>query len=67
MPFGAFVEILPGREGLCHISELEDFRVNTVEDVVQEGEVIPVQVKGIDGQGKISLSRRMAMADSAAE
>ena len=62
VPFGAFVEILPGREGLCHISELEDFRVGAVEDVVSEGQIIPVQVKGIDGQGKISLSRRMAMA-----
>ena len=67
MPFGAFVEILPGREGLCHISELEDFRVGSVDDVVQEDEVIPVQVKGIDGSGKISLSRRMAMAALAEE
>ena len=67
MPFGAFVEILPGREGLCHISELEDFRVGAVEDVVQEDEIIPVQVKGIDGAGKISLSRRMAMAAQAEE
>ncbi len=62
MPFGAFVEILPGREGLCHISELEDYRVASVGDVVSEDEIIPVQVKGIDAGGKISLSRRMAMA-----
>jgi polyribonucleotide nucleotidyltransferase len=62
MPFGAFVEILPGREGLCHISELEDYRVASVGDVVSEDEIIPVQVKGIDAGGKISLSRRMAVA-----
>ena len=67
MPFGAFVEILPGREGLCHISELEDFRVGSVDDVVSEDEIIPVQVKGIDNGGKISLSRRLAMAVLAEE
>jgi polyribonucleotide nucleotidyltransferase len=56
--FGAFVEILPGQEGLVHISELAPFRVSKVEDVVREGDEITVMVKGIDEQGKISLSRK---------
>jgi polyribonucleotide nucleotidyltransferase len=56
--FGAFVEILPGQEGLVHISELAPFRVSKVEDVVREGDEITVMVKGVDEQGKISLSRK---------
>ena len=58
MSFGAFVEILPGQEGLVHISELAPHRVEKVEDVIKEGETIAVKVKGIDEQGKISLTHK---------
>jgi polyribonucleotide nucleotidyltransferase len=56
--FGAFVEILPGTDGLVHISELDWNRVNRVEDVVKEGDEIEVKVTNIDKMGKIRLSRR---------
>jgi len=58
MTFGAFVEILPGKEGLVHISELADYRVDKVEDVVKVGDEITVQVIEIDNMGRINLSRR---------
>jgi len=58
MDFGAFIEILPGKEGLCHISELEYRRVDKVEDVLSEGDSVPVKVIGIDDQGKIRLSKK---------
>ena len=58
MAFGAFVEILPGKEGLVHISELADYRVNRVEDVVNIGDEVKVLVTEIDRQGRINLSRR---------
>ncbi len=61
LPFGAFVEILPGREGLIHISELEDYRVARVEDVVNIGDEVTVVVTEIDRQGRINLSRRQAL------
>ncbi|TSC96190.1 MAG: polyribonucleotide nucleotidyltransferase Pnp [Parcubacteria group bacterium Athens1014_10] len=60
MDFGAFVEILPKQEGLVHISELAPYRVAKVEDIVKEGEIIPVKVIRIDEQGKISLSLKQA-------
>jgi len=63
--FGAFVEILPGTDGLCHISELSDKRVNRVEDILHEGDEVPVKVLAIDRQGKIKLSRREALAELA--
>jgi len=56
--FGAFVEILPGRDGLVYISELENHRVARVEDVVKEGDVVFVKVIGVDDEGKIRLSRK---------
>lgn len=56
--FGAFVEILPGKEGLVHISELAYERVNRVTDILNEGDTVEVKVIEIDGQGKIRLSRR---------
>ncbi len=56
MEFGAFVEILPGKDGLCHISKLSRTRVAKVTDVVKEGDVIPVKVIEIDKQGRINLS-----------
>jgi len=64
MNFGAFVEILPGKEGLVHISELSDRRVEKVEDVVKIGDVITVKVMEIDHLGRINLSRRALLAGS---
>jgi len=54
--FGAFIEVLPGQEGLAHISELADYRVEKVEDIVKIGQVVPVKVKRIDDFGRISLT-----------
>ncbi|KKS65778.1 MAG: Polyribonucleotide nucleotidyltransferase [Parcubacteria group bacterium GW2011_GWC2_42_6] len=56
--FGAFVEILPGQEGLIHISELADYRVNRVEDIVKIGDTVTVKVKEIDDMGRINLTMR---------
>jgi polyribonucleotide nucleotidyltransferase len=61
--FGAFVEFMPGKDGLCHISELANFRVKQVEDIVKMGDEIWVKVLEIDEKGKIRLSRRAAMAE----
>jgi polyribonucleotide nucleotidyltransferase len=61
--FGAFVEILPGKDGLVHISELEHHRVNRVEDVVHEGDMVKVKVIGVDEEGKVRLSRKQALDD----
>ena len=61
--FGAFVEFLPDQEGLVHISELADFRVNRTEDVVKMGEEIWVKVLSVEDNGKVRLSRKAAMAD----
>ena len=62
--FGAFVECMPGKEGLVHISELADFRVRRTEDVVKEGDMIWVKCIGIDERsGKVRLSRRAAMKE----
>jgi len=58
MAFGAFVEILPGKEGMVHISEMADYRVDKVEDIVKVGDEITVKVIDIDNMGKIRLSRR---------
>lgn len=58
MSFGAFVEILPGKDGMVHISELADHRVDKVEDVVKVGDEITVKVIEIDNQGRVNLSRR---------
>ena len=58
MTFGAFVELVPGQEGLVHISKLDKTRVAKVEDVVQVGDVIKVKVVEIDEQGRINLSRK---------
>ena len=59
--FGAFVEILPGKDGMVHISELSDHRVPSVEDVVSLGDEITVIVKDVDATGRIALSRRMLL------
>lgn len=60
MNFGAFAEILPGQEGLIHISEIADRRIEKVEDVLKVGDIVPVKVKEIDSQGRINLSARLA-------
>jgi len=61
--FGAFVEILPGKDGLCHISELSNEFVRSVNDVVKMGEYIHVKVISIDDQDRVKLSRKQAMAE----
>jgi polyribonucleotide nucleotidyltransferase len=65
--FGAFVEILPGVDGLVHISQLDSERVNKVEDIVGMGDEITVMVTDIDGQGKIRLSRQAVLEGWTAE
>jgi len=61
--FGAIVEIMPGTEGLVHISQLDHTRVKKVTDVVKEGEEILVKVLEVDRQGKIRLSRKEALGE----
>ncbi|MFA6159774.1 MAG: polyribonucleotide nucleotidyltransferase [Parcubacteria group bacterium] len=58
MAFGAFVELLPGQDGLIHVSEIADKRVEKVEDYLEVGQIVPVRVKTIDDQGKISLTMK---------
>ena len=65
--FGAFVEILPGQDGLCHIGELADRRIAKVEDVCKVGDKMWVKVIAIDDRGRIKLSRKAAMAERDAE
>jgi polyribonucleotide nucleotidyltransferase len=64
--FGAFVEILPGTEGLVHISELQDGRTEKTEDVVKKGDVVAVKLLSIDEKGRLRLSRKAALAEMAA-
>jgi polyribonucleotide nucleotidyltransferase len=61
--FGVFVEITPGVEGLCHISELSDSFVKNVDDVCKVGDLVPVKLLSIDDQGRLKLSRRAALAE----
>jgi polyribonucleotide nucleotidyltransferase len=61
--FGAFVEFLPGKDGLVHISELANFRVKRTEDIVKEGDDITVKCLGVDEKGRVRLSRKAAMED----
>ena len=61
--FGAFVEFLPGKDGLVHISELANFRVKNTEDVVKIGDEISVKCLGVDEKGRVKLSRRAAMEE----
>lgn len=60
-PFGAFVEILPGKDGLLHISEIEKHRINKVEDVLHLGDTVEVKCVEIDGSGKVRLSRKVLL------
>ena len=64
MNFGAFVEVLPGKEGLVHISQLAKERVARVEDVVKPGDEILVKVVEIDRLGRINLSRKAALLEA---
>jgi polyribonucleotide nucleotidyltransferase len=61
--FGAFVQVLPGKDGLVHISELADFRVNKVEDICKMGDKMWVKCIGIDDRGRVKLSRKEAMRE----
>lgn len=63
MDFGAFVEIFPGTDGMVHISELAEGRVNNVSDILSEGEKVLVKVLAIDPRGKIKLSRKAAIGE----
>ena len=65
--FGAFIEILPGKDGLCHISELSDGYVNSVADVCKVGDRMKVKVIAVDDQDRVKLSRKIAMKELAAQ
>ena len=64
--FGAFIEILPGTEGLCHISELQEDRTEKTEDVLKKGDITRVKLLSIDEKGRLRLSRKAALAEDAA-
>jgi polyribonucleotide nucleotidyltransferase len=64
--FGAFIEILPGTEGLCHISELQEGRTEKTEDVLKKGDITKVKLLSIDEKGRLRLSRKAALAEVAA-
>jgi len=64
--FGAFIEILPGQDGLCHISELGEGYVKDVTDVCDVGDTVTVKVISIDNQGRVKLSKKAAMSETAA-
>lgn len=61
--FGAFVEVMPGKDGLVHISQLADCRVNKVEDVCKVGDTMVVKCIGVDDRGKVKLSRKEALSE----
>ncbi len=67
MDFGAFVELLPGKDGMVHISQLANYRVNKVEDVVAVGDILKVQVQEIDDMGRINLTHKPFAAEPTAE
>ena len=64
--FGAFIEILPGKDGLCHISELSDQYVSSVADVCKVGDELEVKVIAIDDQDRVKLSRKAVLREQAA-
>ncbi len=61
MAFGAFIEVLPGRDGLCHVSEVSEGFVKAVNDYLRVGDIVPIKVTGIDERGKVSLSIKQAV------
>lgn len=65
--FGAFMEVLPGKDGLVHISELEEGRVNQVEDVCKKGDIITAKCIGIDDKGRVKMSRKAALREASGE
>ena len=65
--FGAFMEVLPGKDGLIHVSELAEGRTENVEDVVKKGEVITAKCLGVDEKGRVKMSRRAWLRDQKAE
>src|SRR5207253_387465 len=67
MPFGAFVEVMPGQDGLVHISKLTDHRVERVEEVCNIGDEIMVKAVEIDSQGRLNLSRQAAVEELTAK
>ena len=58
MDFGAFIEFSPGKEGLCHISQIDKCRINKVTDVLSEGQEVNVKITEIDNKGRINLSMK---------
>jgi polyribonucleotide nucleotidyltransferase len=64
--FGAFVEVIPNTEGLLHISQIAESRIRAVQDVLSEGDEVLVKVIEVDGNGKMRLSRKMALRDQPA-
>ena len=64
--FGAFIEVIPGQDGLCHISELDTEYVKSADSVVKVGETVRVKVILVDDQGRIKLSRKAAMQEEQA-
>jgi polyribonucleotide nucleotidyltransferase len=65
--FGAFIELAPGTDGMCHISELADGYVKNVQEVVRVGDMVKVKVILVDEQGRIKLSRKAVIADEKAK
>ena len=65
IPIGAFVELAPGKDGMIHISKLENRRVAKVEDVLKEGDMTWVKVTDIDDRGRVNLSRKDALKERA--
>jgi polyribonucleotide nucleotidyltransferase len=63
--FGAFIEILPGKDGLCHISELSEDYINSVSDVCQVGDMLQVKVIAVDDQDRVKLSRKAVLREAA--
>ncbi len=61
--FGAFIEIAPGKDGLCHISELSDGFVKNVNDVCKVGDILEVKVIAVDDQNRVKLSRKAVLAE----
>jgi polyribonucleotide nucleotidyltransferase len=66
IPIGAFVEFLPGKEGMIHISQLADYRVGKVEDELAVGDRVVVKIRDIDNKGRINLTRLNIHPDEAA-